>query len=238
MTTSVATRADLRNWVLENLGCPVTKVELTDAQIDTAITDAVQRYREFGSDGTYRAMYVLSIQEGVQDYVLPANVYYVINVIYQTAARALTTNVIDPYLNIFTANQQQGLTLVEIGTAYLENIQRMFSKVYKFEQKKDINGVITLHLIDKVRTNHNIVLLVDQYDDETLLLNEVWVKAWAVARSKMMVGESRERFSTIAGPGGFSLNGTAMKAEAQAEMNDLNQRLVDYHRRPVGFVIG
>jgi GTPase involved in cell partitioning and DNA repair len=38
----------------------------------------------------------------------------------------------------------------------------------------------------------------------------------------MIIGEAREKFSTIAGPqGGGSLNGAAMKAEAKTEMDSL-----------------
>ena len=41
-----------------------------------------------------------------------------------------------------------------------------------------------------------------------------------------MLGEARSKFSTIAGPGGgTTLNGDTLKAEAQAEMEKLDQDL-------------
>ncbi len=41
-----------------------------------------------------------------------------------------------------------------------------------------------------------------------------------------MLGEAREKFATIAGPqGGTSLNGQSLKAEAQAEMEKLDNEL-------------
>jgi hypothetical protein len=41
-----------------------------------------------------------------------------------------------------------------------------------------------------------------------------------------MLGEARSKFATVAGPqGGTSLNGDALKAEAQAEMEKLEQDL-------------
>jgi hypothetical protein len=43
------------------------------------------------------------------------------------------------------------------------------------------------------------------------------------------VGEAREKFNTIAGPsGGTSLNGSALKTEAQAEMEKLQEDLKLY----------
>jgi len=62
-----------------------------------------------------------------------------------------------------------------------------------------------------------------------------------VAACKMIIGEAREKFATIAGPqNGTSLNGTAMKAEAQAQMDAKIQELVMYvdGSSPLTFVIG
>jgi hypothetical protein len=57
----------------------------------------------------------------------------------------------------------------------------------------------------------------------------------------MMIGEAREKFGTIAGPqGGGTLNGTAMKSEAQTQMDALLLQLVNYMdgSQPLSWVIG
>ena len=62
-----------------------------------------------------------------------------------------------------------------------------------------------------------------------------------VAACKMIIGEAREKFGTIAGPqGGGTLNGTAMKTEAQAQMDAKLQELVMYvdASQPLTWVIG
>jgi hypothetical protein len=62
-----------------------------------------------------------------------------------------------------------------------------------------------------------------------------------VAASKMIIGEAREKFGTIAGPqGGGSLNGSAMKAEAQTQIDALLGQLVNYvdGSAPLTWVIG
>jgi GTPase involved in cell partitioning and DNA repair len=56
-----------------------------------------------------------------------------------------------------------------------------------------------------------------------------------------MIGEAREKFGTIAGPqGGGTLNGTAMKAEAQTQMDALIESLKTYvdGSQPLTWVIG
>jgi hypothetical protein len=51
-----------------------------------------------------------------------------------------------------------------------------------------------------------------------------------------MLGEARSKFATIAGPqGGTSLNGDTLKAEAQAEMEKLEQDVIQQVAGGVGF---
>jgi len=53
-------------------------------------------------------------------------------------------------------------------------------------------------------------------------LAKQWVKDYTLAGCKYMLGEARSKFATIAGPqGGSTLNGDALKAEAQQEMEKL-----------------
>jgi hypothetical protein len=53
-----------------------------------------------------------------------------------------------------------------------------------------------------------------------------WIKDYALANCKLMLGQAREKFSQIAGPqGGGSLNGTAMKTEGQQEIEKLTEDL-------------
>jgi len=68
-----------------------------------------------------------------------------------------------------------------------------------------------------------------------------WIRDYTTAACKMIIGEAREKFGTIAGPnGGGTLNGTAMKAEAKEEMAECIKQLVNYvdGSQPLTFVIG
>jgi hypothetical protein len=68
-----------------------------------------------------------------------------------------------------------------------------------------------------------------------------WIRDYMVANTKLIIGEAREKFSTLAGPqGGGSLNGSAMKAEGQAGMDKCIEDLRNYvdGSQPLSFVIG
>ena len=68
-----------------------------------------------------------------------------------------------------------------------------------------------------------------------------WLRDYTLAQCKMMLGQAYEKFSTIAGPqGGTSLNGSALKTEAQAMMEKLEEDLKNYidGGDPLSFIIG
>jgi hypothetical protein len=68
-----------------------------------------------------------------------------------------------------------------------------------------------------------------------------WIKDYAFANCKFMLGEARSKFAQIAGPqGGTSLNGDNLKSEAQAEIEKLDEDLKTYvdGSTPLGFIIG
>ena len=62
------------------------------------------------------------------------------------------------------------------------------------------------------------------------------IKDYTVAVCKYMLGEARSKFATIAGPqGGSTLNGDALKSEAQAEMEKLEQDVATQVAGGVGY---
>jgi hypothetical protein len=80
---------------------------------------------------------------------------------------------------------------------------------------------------------------------DSMLLNDSrifpWLQDYSLALAKDMLGQAREKFATIAGPqGGGSLNGTAMKAEGLAMMQQGIEDLKNYvdGSAPITFVIG
>lgn len=80
---------------------------------------------------------------------------------------------------------------------------------------------------------------------DVMLLNDhmifPWLQEYSYSFAKRIVGEARSKFGTIAGPqGGSTLNGDALKAEAQAEMDKLEEDIKTYvdGSTPLTWVIG
>ena len=69
-----------------------------------------------------------------------------------------------------------------------------------------------------------------------------WISAYALAQSKLMLGEARSKFgSGLPGPGGaVTLNGDTLKSEALTEIEQLLTGIhnMEEGNSPLGFVIG
>ncbi len=103
-----------------------------------------------------------------------------------------------------------------------------------------------LQLIRDPRGSGETVLLwTYNLKPEITLLADMQISQWfrdcMVGASKIIIGEAREKFQTIAGPqGGSTLNGSAMKAEGQAAIDKCIEDLRQYvdGSQPLTFVIG
>ena len=155
----------------------------------------------------------------------------------------------DPFtqasLNVYLMNFNTagGLATYDFYSQYIELAARMFGGFMNYT----FNPVTKkLQLIrDPKGSGENVLLWTWQLKPEIQLLSDYqigqWIKDYMVANSKMIIGEAREKFATIAGPqGGGSLNGAAMKAEAKEAMLALEEQLKNYvdASQPLTWVIG
>jgi hypothetical protein len=91
---------------------------------------------------------------------------------------------------------------------------------------------------------YNEKLEVNYKPDEMLLADshaQPWLKDYALATAKMALGQARSKFGSLAGPGGgVTLNGNDLIAQSQAEIEKLDQDLINYvdGGTPISFIFG
>ena len=148
---------------------------------------------------------------------------------------------INVYLMNF--NVAGGLATYDFYSQYVELAGRMFGAYMNFTWNPVTKKLQLIR--DPKGTGENVLLWAYQLKPEIQLLSDFqvsqWIKDYMVANCKMIIGEAREKFATIAGPqGGGSLNGAAMKAEAKEEMAAKIEELKMYvdASQPLTWVIG
>ncbi len=234
------------------LGGGMVDVELDSAHYDLAISSALRKYRQRSQRATEEKFIPLNIKEEQQEYQLPLNVVLVREVILRqtgTAGASGTGVDFEPFNTLYLNNMLlqnssnfAGLMNYELYADRRELMARMFGGYVTFNFNQN-DKKIFLHR--KFRSDDTVFIWAwVERDDEDLLVDPYcspWIRDYAFAKSKFMLGEARSKFSTIAGPqGGTSLNGDALKAEAQAEIDKLEEDLKLYvdGGTPYGFIIG
>jgi hypothetical protein len=192
---------------------------------------------------------VLNMVAGQSDYILPAEVIDV-KVIYRQSAGGVSTTAtnFEPfeagYLNMYMLNaaRGQGLASFELYMDQRSLLGRMFGAYMTFQFASTSKR---LHVDRYVKAPEPVILHTYNYRPDEDLLTDVsanmWLKDYAVASAKLMLGQARSKFASLAGPqGGVQLNGNDLINQATAEIERLEDELTKYSEggTPLGFIFG
>jgi len=244
-------KQDLIEYVKLQLGDQIVDLELDPAHYEAAYQKTIGTYRQRAENAYEEAYIFMELIRDVNIYTLPQEVASVRQVFRRTfgdSTGPFASN-FDPFaqasINVYLMNFNVagGLATYDFYSQYVELAGRMFGAYMNYT----FNPVTKkLQLIrDPKGTGENVLLWVYQVKPEIQLLSDYqiqqWIKDYMLANCKMIIGEAREKFATIAGPqGGGTLNGTAMKSEAKETMADLIEQLKMYvdASQPLTWVIG
>jgi hypothetical protein len=136
-----------------------------------------------------------------------------------------------------------GLATYELFSGYQKLVGKMFGSYIEFLWKP------TSHILDILQRPfaQGEQILVQSYNfrPDWVLLQDTYAKQWlkdySLATAKMMLGEARSKFGSIAGPGSpITLNGTALLSSGKEELEKLDKELETLVSGGTGytFVIG
>jgi hypothetical protein len=250
-TTLAELKQNLNNYVKLQLADQIIDVELDPAHFEAAYAKTLGTYRQRAQNAFEESYLFLTLVNNQNLYYLPQEVISVRQVFRRTFGNSqgpYASN-FDPFaqasLNVYLMNfnVSGGLATYDFYTQYVELAGRMFGAYMNYtfnpvtkqlQLIRDPNGTGEAVLIWTYNLRPEIQLLSDYQISQ-------WFRDYMVANCKMIIGEAREKFATIAGPqGGGTLNGTAMKSEAQTQMDALIEQLKNYvdASQPLTWVIG
>ena len=242
-------RKDIIDYIRFRLGDQMVDVELDREHYDMAIKQALTRYRARAEHAEEESYAFLDLVKDTQEYILPREIMSV-DVIYRRGLGGLANATqFEPFssgfLNTYmlVAGRVGGLANYELFVDYQKLTMTMFGGYITFQ----FNSATKKLIIDRKIPGdlESVMLKVHNYKPDQAILNDhrsfPWIQDYAYALAKHMLGEAREKFATINGPGGGSaLNGTALKTEAKEEMAQLMVDLGMYvdASTPLTWIIG
>ncbi len=231
------TKVEFKQHIMQRLGSPVINIEIADEQLDIAIQDTIDKFVEVHYDGLDEGFVFLNLIKDTLEYNLPINIKTVLRVLSITDS--LITDeplLINPYLiNNMTPTYSSSVLDLEM---YYQNISNT-ENYLKRQKSFDFNS--TTHLIKffKITSDEKVALQVySSLVDETLLYENLWVKKYAAALSKIIWAGNIGKYEGATLPGGVSLNYGSILEEGKTEKELLEEELYNRYQEPIDFMWG
>jgi hypothetical protein len=246
---------ELKQAVFENvrlrLGGGIVDLELDPEHYEAAYNYAIKIYRQRAENAVQETYTLMTVVKNVDTYTLPAEFINVRSLFRRTVGLETgpSSSSFDPFssaiLNTYLLNYNYtgGMATYDFYAGYVELAARMFGGylTYTFDPVTKLLRITR----DFKGTGERILIWADIQRPEAVLIQDpgagVWIADYILATCKGIIGEAREKFASIAGPGGgTSLNGTAMKAEAKAMQEALILELKNYvdYSQPLTWIQG
>lgn len=252
MTENELERQKVVDYCKLMLGDGMVEVELDPSHYNLAIDRALAKFRQRSSNATEESYGFLMIQVDINEYTLPQEVTNVRQIFRRSigsrSGGGQGGTLFEPfnlaYSNTYllTATNMGGLATYYAFASYQKQVGKMFGSDINFTFNKTTKK---LTLMQRPRSEEEVLLWLYNYRPDFNLLQDQfasqWIRDYSLATCKLMLGEAREKFAQIASPqGSTSLNGTALKSEAKADLEVLEQDIINYKEggTPLTFVIG
>jgi len=239
-------RSKISKEIELRLGGQMVDVELDPEHYELAIDKALEKFRQRSENAVEENFHYFEIQPEVDVYPFPDNVIEVRD-LYGNVSGTNTGVDFEPfeanYWNTFllgyNGGQSGGMATYDFLAQYHETLGRLTGSEYTYTWYRNTH---TLRIHRRPRYERPIYAHVYQYRTEDDLFGDYmvmpWLKDYALAQSKLMLGEARGKFATLAGPqGGTTLNGEQLKADALNELAQLEEDIKLYKEGSVGLGI-
>mgnify|MGYP003310741920 FL=1 len=247
MATTTTAKQEVFDYVNLSLGGGMVDVELDQAHYEEALKKSFAKFRQRSDNSVEESYLFLPTVIDQNTYTLPEEVIEV-RKIFRRSIGSRTGGgdggtLFEPFNLAYTntyllaSTNMGGLATYNAFAQYQELVGRMFGSFIEFKWNTTTKELV---ILQRPRAEEELLLYAYNYRPDTELLKDYlasqWIKDYTLAVCKYMLGEARSKFATIAGPqGGSTLNGDALKSEAQAEMEKLEQDVATQVAGGVGY---
>ena len=246
-------RKEVFDYVRAMLGDGIVDVELDPFHYEQALKKSLAKYRQRADSAVEESYFFLNLVEDENTYLLPPEIIEVRQIFRRSIGSrtggGMGGTVFEPFNLAYTntyllsSTNMGGIATYDIYAQYQEMLGRMFGSFIEFKWHQQSHK---LTLLQRPRnSDEEILLFTYNYRPEIGILQDVyagqWIKDYTLSTAKIMIGQAREKFSSIAGPqSGTQLNGAALKTEANEEIKQLEKELTEQVTGGKGyhFIIG
>lgn len=242
-----ASREQLKDWCLRQLGFPVIEINVDDDQVDDRIDEALQYFQQFNYDGVERWYLKHQLtQENLDNGYIPITENIIgVTRIFPVSSSNASVNMFDLRYQLrlhelydFTSTSYVSYTLT---MQHIRTLDMLFSGEQPIRFNRHTDKLYVDWNAQQMNPGEWIIIesyLVIDPESYTKVYNDMMLKRLATAYIKRQWGNNMKKFGGMQLPGGITMNGQQIFDEANQEIADLEEKIRDTYEEPPQFMIG
>lgn len=244
---AVTSREQFKQYILRRLGAPVVNIEVSDEQLEDRIDDALQYYRDYHFDGTEKVYipHQLTAQDIENKYIVLPDIVVGVTSIWPLVSTVSSSSMFSATYQ-FALNDFFNISATQLS-AYVSAMQNiaLVQEILVGQQPIRYNRHTDKLYIDmnweKIRVGEYI--MIDGYvaldsNVYSQIWGDRWLQRYATALVAKQWGTNLSKFVGMQMPGGLTFDGQRILADADNEINRLEEEMINSYSLPVYDMIG
>jgi hypothetical protein len=244
-----ASRDQLKDFCLRQLGFPVIQINVDDDQVEDCIDLALQYFQDFHFDGIERGYFkhLLTTEDFTNQYIPITNDGIIgVTKIFSLSSSNATVNMFDLRYQLrlhelydFTSTSYVNYVLT---MQHLRTLEMLFSGEQPIRFNRHTNKLyIDWDWVQYAIPGEYIIIEAFYIADPNTypkVFNDRMLKRLATAYIKKMWGNNMKKFGGMQLPGGITMNGQQIYEEAVTEVKEIEDLIRSSYEQPPNFLMG
>jgi hypothetical protein len=239
LTPYITSRDKLKEYILEELGQGVVRIEVTAKQLENQINKSLEEFIEVAEGGVQLRFATLDTITGQSDYTVNYDVQAIVKVIDESSNGWISVFPDKAVADLYGSKipPSGDLISVEFTRHYLDTLEHLF----KTDPRFDFNPVTkVLHLFQEPSGDALAYVYYQKMDHSSIdnIYDNLWIKDFSVALSMRQWGVNLMKFGGTTLPGGLQHNFQDILSEAKENIERLRLDLLEKYSQPAMFLVG
>lgn len=243
-----ATREQMKDWCLRQLGFPVIEINVDDDQVEDAIDSALQYFQDFHHDGVERwyLKHQITSDDKTNEYIPITENILGVTRIFPVQSSNASINMFDLRYQLrlhelydFTSTSYVPYVLT---MQHLRTLDLLFAGLVPIRFNRHTDKLyIDWDWTNDIDVGEYIIIegyiIVDPtvYED---IWNDRMLKRLTTAHIKRLWGNNMRKYNNVALIGGVTMNGQQIYEEAEAEIEKVEELIRNTYEEPPMFIMG
>jgi len=243
-----ASREQMKDWCLRDLGFPVIDINVDDDQVDDRVEEAFSYFQQFHFDGVERwyLKHQITQTDIANEYISIPDSIIGVNRIFPIGSTNASVNMFDLRYQLrlhelydFTSTSYVNYVLTQ---QHIRTLDMLFSGETPIRFNRHTGKLyIDQNWISGVQAGEWIIIesfIIIDPNTYTKVYGDRMLLKYATALIKKQWGNNMKKFGGMQLPGGITMNGQAIFDEAVQEIKDLEALIRDTYEEPPQFLVG